>query len=610
MSTKTAMMGLKVTYNFDDDQVFLSKSNANMKVKFGEMELLNNETRLIGVVKLRACIEAVLRSSPEIVPNLAQRYDYNIYVCDYSEINTPLVGYGLLSKLISNDYTDSSDDEGSHNSNNQNNNTTNSNNSSSGSKARDILIPGKVETNIMSLLTDNKSKQVLSVKLQFKRIERQKVRISSKSSTKNNNAASTGNGNSSYTRKLIKPSRNGMKPSKRTTNPGPAPKAMRTLSLPVKPMSMGQPQTQSMAGMSNFVPSPNQNLYFTYEAYINSNNNNYLKRKSQAGLDSDDLLGRKSKKSSPLIQNYQTFHNFSDQNYMDQSPQFMSTPSRDIQGQHAEGNSSFTSPSIVQQPDNKTNKTQQQQQQRQQQLPVKKNQKNYWIIKDDVNNNKENIPPELLSELSDVSSLSMLSHPSHSTTAHTSAPTSDNSADDNASGTHKKFTDMLQVNKELDELLNFNPENFLTNVYNNNGHLGMAQNTSTIGNGFAISDSNNASSSSNATTTGQVVNSGSSKQNEKNLTHLAIVNNTSAAVNNSTETSLTPEENSTPKDSDALTPIIESVSDKEDSPSKDGDKEDELDDEEEDTNTGYNGQHANAKRGNVGLVSSPFTVYD
>lgn len=52
----------------------------------------------IGVVQLQTCMQAIMSHSPELMPNLEQ--DFTVYAYDYSEYDTPLVGQGLLSRVL------------------------------------------------------------------------------------------------------------------------------------------------------------------------------------------------------------------------------------------------------------------------------------------------------------------------------------------------------------------------------------------------------------------------------------------------------------------------------------------------------------------------------
>ncbi|PHH86036.1 hypothetical protein CDD83_10838 [Cordyceps sp. RAO-2017] len=85
-------MGLKVHYTFDKEAKVncLARYPHTMQVQTIPLD----ETTSIGVVDLRACLQAVIECSPELV---GQEGDYTIYAVDYSEPDTPLVGHGMLS---------------------------------------------------------------------------------------------------------------------------------------------------------------------------------------------------------------------------------------------------------------------------------------------------------------------------------------------------------------------------------------------------------------------------------------------------------------------------------------------------------------------------------
>ncbi|RDA92367.1 hypothetical protein CP533_4403 [Ophiocordyceps camponoti-saundersi (nom. inval.)] len=86
------LMGLKVHYTFDKD--------ARMHCLARHPQVLNlqainiDETTTIGIVDLRACLDAIIGCSPELTTG---HCDYTVYTVDYSEQDTPLVGQGLLS---------------------------------------------------------------------------------------------------------------------------------------------------------------------------------------------------------------------------------------------------------------------------------------------------------------------------------------------------------------------------------------------------------------------------------------------------------------------------------------------------------------------------------
>jgi hypothetical protein len=90
-------MRLKVLYTFDTE----NKNNCLARwphVLDVRTTFLDDATQ-IGIIDLKTCIQAVTSSSPELISQLGN--DYTIYVHDYSEPDTPLVGQGLLSWALS-----------------------------------------------------------------------------------------------------------------------------------------------------------------------------------------------------------------------------------------------------------------------------------------------------------------------------------------------------------------------------------------------------------------------------------------------------------------------------------------------------------------------------
>lgn len=96
-----------------------------------------DERTTIGVVDLRTCLQAVAQCSPEIVDQ--HDTDYSIYATDYSEMNWPLVGQGMLSWGL--------DQNGSQ-------------------QQQEQLVTGRVTRNIMAIL-GNGSRDTLEVKLKL-----------------------------------------------------------------------------------------------------------------------------------------------------------------------------------------------------------------------------------------------------------------------------------------------------------------------------------------------------------------------------------------------------------------------------------------------------------
>ncbi|KAK5016616.1 hypothetical protein LTR39_001989 [Cryomyces antarcticus] len=87
---------VKILYTFDD----VNKTNclARFPNVVNVQTVSVDETTQIGVIELRACIEAIMQASPELVAKLGQ--DYTVYAYDFSEYETPLVGQGMLSWVL------------------------------------------------------------------------------------------------------------------------------------------------------------------------------------------------------------------------------------------------------------------------------------------------------------------------------------------------------------------------------------------------------------------------------------------------------------------------------------------------------------------------------
>ncbi|KAI1818122.1 hypothetical protein GGS20DRAFT_391262 [Poronia punctata] len=86
-------MGLKVHYTFDKDnqERCLARWPHILNVQTIPME-----GQTIGLVNLGICLHAVANCSPELAGDGSK--DYAVYAFDYSEPDTPLVGQGLLSR--------------------------------------------------------------------------------------------------------------------------------------------------------------------------------------------------------------------------------------------------------------------------------------------------------------------------------------------------------------------------------------------------------------------------------------------------------------------------------------------------------------------------------
>ncbi|RDA87665.1 hypothetical protein CP532_3814 [Ophiocordyceps camponoti-leonardi (nom. inval.)] len=85
-------MGLKVHYTFDKDARIQCLARHPQVLN---LQVINiDEKTTIGIVDLRACLDAIIGCSPELTTG---HCDYTVYTVDYSEPDTPLVGQGLLS---------------------------------------------------------------------------------------------------------------------------------------------------------------------------------------------------------------------------------------------------------------------------------------------------------------------------------------------------------------------------------------------------------------------------------------------------------------------------------------------------------------------------------
>ena len=94
---------LKVHYTFDADHKVdhLSRPAQSYQVDTAPID----DSLTIGIIDLRSCLDAIISSSPELTH--FNESDYTLYAYDYSEPNTPLVGQGMLSKVLSQDESSS-----------------------------------------------------------------------------------------------------------------------------------------------------------------------------------------------------------------------------------------------------------------------------------------------------------------------------------------------------------------------------------------------------------------------------------------------------------------------------------------------------------------------
>jgi hypothetical protein len=87
---------VKVLYTFDDQ----NKTNclARLPNALSIPVISLDDATHIGVIELKTCIQAIISASPEMIHKLEQ--DYTVYAYDYSEYETPLVGQGMLSRVL------------------------------------------------------------------------------------------------------------------------------------------------------------------------------------------------------------------------------------------------------------------------------------------------------------------------------------------------------------------------------------------------------------------------------------------------------------------------------------------------------------------------------
>ncbi|KAJ6118913.1 hypothetical protein N7471_013533 [Penicillium samsonianum] len=94
--TDTRPMRLKVLYTFD----YENKTNclARWPYVLDIQTVSLDENTAVGVIELETCVQAIVSASPELVAQPGK--DYTVYVYDYSEYETPLVGQGMLSWVL------------------------------------------------------------------------------------------------------------------------------------------------------------------------------------------------------------------------------------------------------------------------------------------------------------------------------------------------------------------------------------------------------------------------------------------------------------------------------------------------------------------------------
>ncbi|KAL2760431.1 hypothetical protein ACRALDRAFT_1078847 [Sodiomyces alcalophilus JCM 7366] len=95
------LMGLKVSYTIDG----LTQANylARHPQPLNVQTISLDQSSQIGIVDLNVCVRCVVNCSPELLSH----GDYTVYAYDFSEPETPLVGQGMLSRILDAETSDS-----------------------------------------------------------------------------------------------------------------------------------------------------------------------------------------------------------------------------------------------------------------------------------------------------------------------------------------------------------------------------------------------------------------------------------------------------------------------------------------------------------------------
>ena len=88
---------MKVLYNLDDETKSRCLARLPQPIPIQTASL--DPSTEVGVVDLRTCLQSVVSASPELTAKPEQ--DYTVYAYDYSEYDTPQVGQGRLSRILS-----------------------------------------------------------------------------------------------------------------------------------------------------------------------------------------------------------------------------------------------------------------------------------------------------------------------------------------------------------------------------------------------------------------------------------------------------------------------------------------------------------------------------
>lgn len=225
--TDVSHMTLKILYTLDNGSsgTYLARSKRPQQVRVASIPSPNspNENDLtgmrIGAVDLSMVLEEIYLNSPELLNSSMAKvgFDYNLYYKDICEVDEPLVSLGLLSQIR--EKLDKRQAETENDEENEDDDT--------------FVVTGRVCSNFSALLkrsysscskkagstgNDSPTPETLEVKLRFiKVVTTRNIKRAVPPSPKN------------MPSKMIRP----VKPTRRPTNPTPAPKAERTQSLPI-----------------------------------------------------------------------------------------------------------------------------------------------------------------------------------------------------------------------------------------------------------------------------------------------------------------------------------------------------------------------------------------
>lgn len=265
-------MTLKILYSLDDGSngSYLARSKKPQRVRVANIPNpcengSDSKTLRIGAVNLSAVLNEIYLNSPEVLANYtySHGYDYNVYFKDVCETDEPLVSLGILSKIRTKlgkqsnngffieEYDEEEEEEEEEDDDDDDDES--------------LIVTGRVCSNFAALLrrsystTSSKKKnsvsdnvttpETLEVKLRFTKIiaSKQNMGITTSQSVGEQKSiteplqiqqhAQHSKTMNKYPQPQIKqyvtPKMRAGKITKRQTNPMPAPKAVRTQSLPI-----------------------------------------------------------------------------------------------------------------------------------------------------------------------------------------------------------------------------------------------------------------------------------------------------------------------------------------------------------------------------------------